>query len=74
MARRQGAWHHRPMKSSPAYLWIFVPGAIVTAWSTIDFASRGLVGFAAIGATACILMAVCVGLLLGSVLRKLHAT
>lgn len=73
MAAARGAWHHRPMKRLSAYLWIFVPSAVVAAWSTIDFASRGILWMAAVAALGCVMSSVCVGLLLAITLRKSNA-
>jgi hypothetical protein len=57
----------------PAYLWIFVPLAVVMAWSSIDFASRGFHWWAAFAAFGCIMSSVSVGLLLARALRKSNA-
>jgi hypothetical protein len=73
MAHRRVAWHHRPMKLSPAYLWIFVPTAILSANSTIDMTSRGFHWLAAIPAFACIMSSVCIGFVLALALRKSNA-
>ncbi|WP_324945856.1 hypothetical protein [Phenylobacterium sp.] len=73
MARHPSAWHHIPMKREIAYLSVFGSLVVVSAMSAIGSVLRGSLGMAALAALCCILSAVCVGLLLGLVLRKPHA-
>lgn len=61
------------MRRDVVFLLVFGSNVVVTAISAAGSVSRGSLGMAAFAAFSCILSAVCVGLMLGLVLRKPNA-